>query len=48
MATLAPDVVWTADSNGKASAARRPELGAEKVAKLAMGEWFDPRFTPPG
>ena len=37
MATLAPDVVWTADSNGKASAARRPVLGAEKVAKLAMG-----------
>ena len=37
MATLAPDVVWTADSNGKASAARRPVLGAEKVAKLVMG-----------
>jgi RNA polymerase sigma-70 factor (ECF subfamily) len=30
-------VVWTADSNGKASAARRPVLGAEKVAKLVMG-----------
>ncbi len=37
MATLAPDVVWTADSNGKASAARRPVLGAEKVAKLVLG-----------
>lgn len=37
MAKLAPDVVWTADSNGKASAARRPVLGAEKVAKLVMG-----------
>ena len=37
MATLAPDVVWTADGNGKASAARRPVLGAEKVAKLVMG-----------
>ena len=48
MATLAPDVVWTADSNGKASAARRPELGAEKVAKLAMGESFGPHVPPPG
>ncbi len=37
MATLAPEVVWTADSNGKASAARRPVLGAEKVAKLILG-----------
>ena len=37
MATLAPDVVWTADSNGNASAARRPVLRAEKVAKLVMG-----------
>ena len=32
MAMLAPDVVWTADSDGKASAARRPVVGAEKVA----------------
>lgn len=37
MAKLAPDVVWTADSNGKAFAARRPLLGAEKVAKLVIG-----------
>lgn len=37
MATLAPDVAWTADSNGKASAARRPVLGAEKVARLIAG-----------
>ena len=29
---LAPDVVWTADSDGKASAARRPVAGARKVA----------------
>ena len=37
MAKLAPDVVWTADSNGKASAARRPVVGADRVAKLVMG-----------
>ena len=29
MAMLAPDVVWTADSDGKASAARRPVSGAD-------------------
>ncbi|UQX12148.1 sigma factor-like helix-turn-helix DNA-binding protein [Candidatus Mycobacterium methanotrophicum] len=37
MATLAPDVAWTADSGGKASAARRPVLGAEKVARAVVG-----------
>ncbi|MEV3902439.1 RNA polymerase sigma-70 factor [Mycobacterium sp. NPDC050551] len=37
MAMLAPDVVWTADSDGKRSAARRPVAGAERVAKLVMG-----------
>ena len=37
MALLAPDVVWTADSNGKVSAARRPIEGAGKVAKLVLG-----------
>ncbi|MCV7227799.1 RNA polymerase sigma-70 factor [Mycolicibacterium komossense] len=37
MTMLAPDVVWTADSDGKASAARRPVAGAEKVARLVMG-----------
>ena len=37
MAMLAPDVVWTADSDGKASAARRPVLGAAKVARLISG-----------
>ncbi|OBJ67950.1 RNA polymerase sigma factor SigJ [Mycobacterium sp. 1274756.6] len=37
LAMLAPDVVWTADSGGKASAARRPVVGAEKVAMLAIG-----------
>ena len=37
MAMLAPDVVWTADSDGKASAARRPVSGADRVAKLVIG-----------
>jgi RNA polymerase sigma-70 factor (ECF subfamily) len=34
---LAPDAIWTADSDGKASAARRPVVGAEKVAKAIIG-----------
>jgi len=34
---LAPDVVWTADSDGKVSAARRPVAGAERVARLVVG-----------
>lgn len=34
---LAPDVVWTADSDGKATAARKPVIGAEKIAKLIIG-----------
>ncbi|MGE5693696.1 MAG: RNA polymerase sigma-70 factor [Candidatus Sericytochromatia bacterium] len=34
---LAPDVVWTADSAGKVSAARRPVSGAERVARLIVG-----------
>ncbi|GAA3598918.1 RNA polymerase sigma factor SigJ [Nonomuraea rosea] len=33
---LAPDVIWTADSGGKAAAARRPVVGAEKVAAVLM------------
>lgn len=37
MAMLAPDVVFTADSDGKVSAARRPVLGADKVARLLAG-----------
>jgi RNA polymerase sigma-70 factor (ECF subfamily) len=37
IALMAPDVVWTADSDGKASAARRPVLGADKVGRLVMG-----------
>lgn len=34
---LAPDVVYRADSGGKASAARRPVAGADKVAALFVG-----------
>jgi RNA polymerase sigma-70 factor (ECF subfamily) len=37
MSMLAPDVVWTADSDGKASAARKPVEGADKVARLVVG-----------
>lgn len=37
MAMLAPDVVFTSDSDGKVSAARRPVLGAPKVARLIAG-----------
>jgi RNA polymerase sigma-70 factor (ECF subfamily) len=34
---LAPEVVWTADGGGKATAARRPVVGAAKVAAVAVG-----------
>ena len=34
---LTDDVQWTADSDGKVSAARRPIVGAEKVARVVMG-----------
>lgn len=37
LSMLAPDVVWTADSGGKASAARRPVVGADKVARTVVG-----------
>ncbi|AQT81479.1 RNA polymerase subunit sigma-24 [Mycolicibacterium litorale] len=37
LAMLAPDVVFTSDSAGKVSAARRPVLGADKVARLLIG-----------
>lgn len=37
MAMLAPDVVWTADSDGKVSAARRPVTGSERVARMILG-----------
>ncbi|MGE2723432.1 RNA polymerase sigma-70 factor [Mycolicibacterium pulveris] len=34
---LTDDVTWTADSDGKASAARKPIVGAEKVARVLVG-----------
>ncbi|GAA5121336.1 RNA polymerase sigma factor SigJ [Pseudonocardia adelaidensis] len=34
---LHPDVVWVSDSDGRARAARRPVVGAEKVARLLLG-----------
>lgn len=37
LALLAPDAVYTADSGGKASAARRPVVGARKVAAVLTG-----------
>jgi RNA polymerase sigma-70 factor, ECF subfamily len=37
MSMLSPDVVWTADSGGKASAARRPVIGADKVGRAVVG-----------
>jgi RNA polymerase sigma-70 factor (ECF subfamily) len=37
LSVLAPDAIWTADSGGKASAARRPVMGADKVAKAIIG-----------
>ncbi len=37
MALLAPNATWTADSGGKAPAARRPIVGADKVANILVG-----------
>ena len=37
MSMLAPDATWIADSGGKVSAARRPIVGAERVAKALAG-----------
>ena len=37
MTMLAPDATWTADSGGMVSAARRPVVGAERVARAIAG-----------
>ncbi len=37
VAMLAPDATWMADSGGKVSAARRPVVGAERVARAIAG-----------
>ena len=36
LSLLAPDATWTADSGGKATAARRPVVGAKKVAAILV------------
>ncbi|WP_433734274.1 RNA polymerase sigma-70 factor [Nocardia sp. CA-129566] len=42
LSLLAPDATWTADSGGKVTAARRPVVGAEKVA-AALANIFHTR-----
>jgi len=37
VAMLAPDATWVADSGGKVSAARRPVVGADRVARAITG-----------
>lgn len=37
MTMLAPDATWTADGGGIVSAARRPVVGAERVARAIVG-----------
>jgi RNA polymerase sigma-70 factor, ECF subfamily len=37
MAMLAPDATWTADGGGVVTAARKPVVGAEKVARAIAG-----------
>ncbi len=37
MTMLAPDATWTADSGGLVSAARRPVVGADRVARAVAG-----------
>lgn len=37
LSMLAPEAVWTADGGGKATAARRPLMGADTVAKAVIG-----------
>lgn len=48
---LAPDATWMADSNGKVSAARRPIVGADRVARAVSGmmsrgaQWLRTEFV---
>lgn len=46
LSLLAPDATWTADSDGKATAARRPVVGAEKVAAFLMDLFRTGRRRP--
>ncbi|TQS30599.1 nuclear transport factor 2 family protein [Microbispora sp. KK1-11] len=45
LSLLAPDVTWTADSGGKTTAARRPVVGAEKVAAVLMNLFRQERLA---
>ncbi|MER7858797.1 RNA polymerase sigma factor SigJ [Amycolatopsis japonica] len=45
LSLLAPEATWTADSGGKTIAARRPIVGAEKVAALVMDLFRPERRT---
>ncbi|MGH3640131.1 MAG: RNA polymerase sigma-70 factor [Mycobacterium sp.] len=46
LSLLAPDATWTADSGGKAPAARRPVVGAKKVAAVLVASFRFIRSTP--
>jgi RNA polymerase sigma-70 factor (ECF subfamily) len=46
LSLLARDATWTADSGGKTTAARRPVLGAEKVAAVVLEIFARRRRTP--
>jgi RNA polymerase sigma-70 factor (ECF subfamily) len=46
LSLLAPNATWTADSGGKATAARRPVVGAKKVAAILMAFFRFGRRTP--
>ncbi|WP_406237382.1 RNA polymerase sigma-70 factor [Nocardia sp. NBC_01009] len=46
LALLAPDATWTADSGGKVIAARRPVVGAERIAQYLMHLFHRASRTP--
>ena len=46
LSILAPNATWTADGGGKASAARRPVVGAQKVATVMIGLFRYARRIP--
>jgi RNA polymerase sigma-70 factor, ECF subfamily len=46
LSMLAPDATWTADSGGKATAARRPIIGAKKIANVMIGLFRFARRMP--
>ncbi|WP_027942109.1 RNA polymerase sigma factor SigJ [Amycolatopsis taiwanensis] len=46
LALLAPNATWTADSDGKTIAARRPIVGAEKIATFLTETFRTAQLTP--